>query len=75
MADVERVVMVEVKQGEWYWGAKCPTCGEMAAHRHDPTRGEGEHGIDTTHVEMTCPKGHRFSAKTESLLNFEWGAQ
>jgi hypothetical protein len=23
-------------------------------------------------VTMTCPNGHRFSARTESLLRFEW---
>jgi hypothetical protein len=26
-------------------------------------------------VTMTCPNGHRFSARTENLLRFEWGAQ
>jgi|SoiMethySBSTD1v2_1073268.scaffolds.fasta_scaffold354898_2 hypothetical protein len=67
---------VEPKHGEWYWGAKCPTCGEMAAHVHDPSGGEDDdHGIDATHVEMQCPKGHRFSHRSENLLNFEWGAQ
>src|SRR5436305_5371654 len=29
-----------VKVGEWYWGAKCPECGEMTAHAHDPMRGQ-----------------------------------
>jgi hypothetical protein len=67
--------MAEVRDGEWYWGAKCPTCGEMSAHTHDPTRGDGDHKIDATHVEVTCPNGHRFSHKTEDLLSFEWGAQ
>jgi hypothetical protein len=31
--------MADAKPGEWYWGAKCPQCGKMAAHTHDPTRG------------------------------------
>ena len=66
--------------GERYWGAKCPTCGEMAAHAHDPARGQGDSKIKSekageAQVTMTCRNGHRFSAKTESLLRFEWGAQ
>jgi len=24
---------------------------------------------------MICPNGHRFGARTEELLRFEWGAQ
>jgi len=62
--------------GEWYWGAECPECGAMAAHSHDPARGQGESEIPGEgRVTMTCPKGHRFDVKTENLLRFEWGAQ
>jgi hypothetical protein len=71
-----------VKQvlGEWYWGAKCPECGAMSAHAHDPMRGQVDSKIanekpDVTRVAMACPNGHRFDAATESLLSFEWGAQ
>jgi hypothetical protein len=67
--------MADAKHGEWYWGAKCPTCGQMGAHAHDPTRGDGDHQIDETHVEVTCPSGHRFSVAARNLLSFEWGAQ
>ena len=66
--------------GEWYWGAKCPECGEMSAHAHDPTRGQGDSKVmnekpGEARVAMACPNGHRFDAATESLLSFEWGAQ
>jgi hypothetical protein len=52
----------------------------MAAHAHDPERGQGDSQITSktpgeAQVTMTCQNGHRFSAKTESLLRFEWGAQ
>jgi hypothetical protein len=72
--------MAEAKAGEWYWGAQCPHCGTMAAHTHDPARGEGDMKPATptpgaTHAEMQCPQGHRFSVRTEDLLRFEWGAQ
>jgi hypothetical protein len=72
--------MAEAKAGEWYWGAKCPQCGKMAAHSHDPTRGQGntkpaDQTPGAAHAEMQCPDGHRFSARTENLLRFEWGAQ
>ena len=75
MAKVIRATLVEVRHGEWYWGAKCPECGEMSAHAHDPSRGATPHGLEATEVDMSCPNGHRFSARTENLLNFEWGAQ
>jgi hypothetical protein len=72
--------MTETKGGEWYWGAKCPHCGDMAAHSHDPTRGDEDAkpaAVDPAapHVEVQCPKGHRFSVRTRDLLQFEWGAQ
>jgi len=56
--------------GEWYWGATCPECGEMAAH----SKGDSEKPAEPQ-VTMTCANGHRFSARTENLLRFEWGAQ
>jgi len=70
----------DVMVGEWYWGAKCPECGEITAHAHDPMRGQGDREITSekpveAQVTMTCPNGHRFSAATENLLRFEWGAQ
>jgi phage FluMu protein Com len=56
--------------GERYLGAKCPECGEMAAHsKADDDKTSG------AHVELSCRNGHRFSARTEELLHFEWGAQ
>jgi len=72
--------MPEGKAGEWYWGAKCPQCGTMAAHTHDPTRGQGDIKPATqtpgaARADMQCPEGHRFSVPTETLLQFEWGAQ
>jgi len=71
---------LKVLEGEWYWGDRCPECGEMAAHIPDPSRGQGdsEKAIGRpgeAQVTMTCPNGHRFSARTENLLRFEWGAQ
>jgi hypothetical protein len=67
------------KVGEWYWGAKCPECGEMTAHVHDPMGGQGGSAIkerpDETQVMMTCPNGHFFPERTEDLLHFEWGSQ
>jgi hypothetical protein len=39
-------VTLYVKVGEWYWGAKCPKCGEMTAHAHDPMRGLKKSKID-----------------------------
>jgi hypothetical protein len=76
MATEQQQILV----GEWYWGVKCPECGAMAAHTHDPTRGQGENEMATgkpgeAQVTITCPNGHRFSARTENLLRFEWGAQ
>ena len=66
----------QVIVGEWYWGVECPECGAMAAHMHDPTRGQDDSKKpDEAEVTMTCPNGHRFSARTENLLRFEWGAQ
>jgi predicted RNA-binding Zn-ribbon protein involved in translation (DUF1610 family) len=59
-----------VKVGEWYWGATCPECGEMAAHSKGDSKKPGEE-----QVTMTCPNGHFFPARTEELLHFEWGAQ
>jgi hypothetical protein len=56
--------------GEWYWGATCPECGEMAPH----SKGYSEKPAEAQ-VTITCPNGHRFSARTENLLRFEWGAQ
>ena len=55
--------------GEWYWGATCPECGEMAAHSKGDSEKPGEE-----QVAMTCANGHHFSARTENLLRFEWGA-
>jgi len=67
---------LQAMAGEWYWGVQCPECGAMAAHTHDPTRGKGDSKKpDEAQVTMTCPNGHRFSARTENLLRFEWGAQ
>jgi len=61
---------IYTKVGEWYWGAKCPECGEMAAHsKGDSEKPGGQQ------VTMTCPNGHFFPARTEELLHFEWGAQ
>ena len=59
-----------VKVGEWYWGATCPECGEMAAHSKGDSEKPGE-----AQVTMTCQNGHFFPARTEELLRFEWGAQ
>jgi len=72
--------MAEGKTGEWYWGAECPQCGKMAAHTHDPSRGQGDtkpasQSPGAPHAEMQCPEGHRFSVATQELLRFEWGAQ
>jgi hypothetical protein len=68
-----------VTKGEWYLGAKCPHCGEMAAHTHDPSRGKDDDIKIETQVpgkaSMTCPNGHRFDARTHELIKFEWGAQ
>ena len=69
-----------VKVGEWYWGAKCPECGEMTAHAHDPMQGQDDSKITNEksgeeQVTMTCPNGHFFPVRTENLLRFEWGAQ
>jgi hypothetical protein len=66
--------------GEWYWGVECPECGAMAPHVPDPTRGQGVSETapgksGEAQVTMTCPNGHRFSARTDNLLRFEWGAQ
>jgi hypothetical protein len=71
---------LQVIVGEWYWGVKCPECGAMAAHVPDPTQGQGDSTTTSgkpadAQVTMTCPNGHRFSARTENLLRFEWGAQ
>jgi hypothetical protein len=76
---------LQVIVGEWYWGVRCPECGAMAAHVPDPTRGQGDNSLTSgqpsegepseAQVTMTCPNGHRFSARTENLLRFEWGAQ
>jgi hypothetical protein len=54
-----------------------PRCrNDMAPHAHDASRGEADTKIQSqTPVAMTCPNGHRFSAATENLLRFEWGAQ
>jgi hypothetical protein len=71
---------LQVIVGEWYWGVKCPECGAMTPHIHDPTGGQGASN-DTSgkpgeaQVTVTCPNGHRFTARTENLLRFEWGAQ
>src|SRR5215470_11253234 len=60
---------LEAEVGKRYWGAKCPECGTMTAHAPESEKpGEAQ-------VTMTCPNGHRFSARTEELLHFEWGAQ
>jgi hypothetical protein len=71
---------LQVIVGEWYWGVRCPECGAMAPHLPDPTRGQGESQMPAgkpadTQVMLTCPNGHRFSARTDNLLRFEWGAQ
>jgi hypothetical protein len=71
---------LQVIVGEWYWGVRCPECGAMAAHVPDPTQGQGESNMPAgqpagTPVTLTCPNGHRFSARSENLLRFEWGAQ
>jgi len=56
--------------GDRYWGAQCPECGEMAAHSKAENDKPGE-----AQVTMICRNGHHFSARTEELLHFEWGAQ
>jgi hypothetical protein len=71
---------LQVIVGEWYWGVRCPECGAMAAHIPDSTRGQGDSKVASAtagdaQVTMTCPNGHRFSARSENLLRFEWGAQ
>jgi hypothetical protein len=70
---------MQPQSGEWYWGAKCPHCGEMAPHTPDPMRGQGDaktqgQNPDETHV-MTCPNGHQLSVTAKDLVRFEWGAQ
>jgi len=70
--------MAQGQVGEWYWGARCPTCGTMTAHSHDPSRGEDTikiQGPGTARASLTCPSGHRFDVAVENLLRFEWGAQ
>jgi hypothetical protein len=68
-------MMSEVtKAGEWYWGAECPHCKQMAAHTHDPMRGKGDVKAPDG-GRMECPNGHQFDAATEDLVRFEWGAQ
>jgi hypothetical protein len=69
---------LQVIVGEWYWSGRCPECGAMAAHIPDSTRGQGDSKVASAtagEVTMTCPNGHRFSARTDNLLRFEWGAQ
>ena len=61
---------LHVVVGESYWGTTCPECGEMAPH----SKGDSEKPAEAQ-VTVTCPNGHRFSAQTENLLKFEWGAQ
>ena len=68
------------EHGEWYWGIACPKCGEMSVYARDPMRGLGDSKITgekpgEAEVTLTCPNGHRFSARAENLLRFEWGAQ
>jgi hypothetical protein len=70
---------MQPQTGEWYWGAKCPQCGKLAAHTHDPMRGEGDttkqsQNSDEARV-MTCPNGHQLSVAARELVRFEWGAQ
>ena len=60
---------LQVVVGEQYWGARCPECGAMTAHAPENEK------PSEAQVTMTCPNGHRFSARTENLLRFEWGAQ
>jgi hypothetical protein len=71
-----------IQQGldNWYWGAKCPECGEISVHAHDPTPGRDDSKVmkvnqGEARVAMACPNGHRFDAPTESLLPFERSAQ
>jgi len=66
--------MSHPQKGEWYWGAKCPQCGQLTAHTHDPTRGKGDTKPQAP-TQMRCSQGHQFDVKTENLLRFEWGAQ
>jgi hypothetical protein len=42
---------LHVVVGEWYWGARCPECGEMAAH----SQGDGDKPGEAQ-VTMTCAK-------------------
>jgi hypothetical protein len=70
--------MADPKKGEWYWGAKCPQCGQMAAHSHDPARGKGAAQPKTETpgmARMQCPDGHTVNVAAQDLMRFEWGAQ
>jgi len=74
------MAMDHPRKGEWYWGAKCPQCGELTPHAHDPTRGEGDASSEgsergNARTPMRCPNGHAFDAWVKDLVNFEWGAQ
>src|SRR5262245_51818707 len=50
---------METKAGEWYWGAECPHCKEMAVHTHDPMRGKGD---------VKAPGGGRMECPTDMGL-------
>ena len=69
--------MANPQVGEWYLGAKCPTCDAMVAHAPDPARGKGEPGLNpgNPQITLTCPNGHKFDLVSENLVRFEWGSQ
>jgi predicted RNA-binding Zn-ribbon protein involved in translation (DUF1610 family) len=67
--EIQMATEQHVVPGQRYWGARCPECGEMTAHAPENQK------PSDAQVTMTCPNGHRFSARTEELLHFEWGAQ
>jgi hypothetical protein len=47
----------------------------MAAHTHDPMRGQGDAKTQGQNETMTCPNGHQLSVAAKDLARFEWGAQ
>lgn len=54
--------------GEWFYGAKCTTCGLMVPFTLDPDDGKGPSQIPAGWVEMTCDKGHVGHYQASAML-------